>query len=130
VRLCSFLRFSIGLGLGFSVSLAAAHAELAMTGASVTMRAGPAGKAAIVERIPRSTELKVLNCARGWCHVRWRSRYGYIPADAVVLPPATLPRDELPPPVVDGPPTYVTPPVWRWQGPYIGGNLGVGGGNW
>ena len=40
-------------------------------------------------------------------------------------PPATLPGDEMPPPFVNVQPTYITPPVWRWQGPYVGVNGGL-----
>ena len=125
VRLC--------LGLGVSIALVApAMAELAMTGAPVAMRAGPSGKAGVVQRIPQSAEIELLKCARGWCHASWRGRFGYIPAEAVVLgpPPATLPGDELPPPFVNVQPTYVTPPAWRWTGPYVGGSFGFGSGSW
>ena len=125
VRLC--------LGLGVSIALVApAMAELAMTGAPVAMRAGPSGKAGVVQRIPQSAEIELLKCARGWCHASWRGRFGYIPEEAVVLgpPPATLPGDELPPPFVNVQPTYVTPPAWRWTGPYVGGSFGFGSGSW
>ena len=90
------------LGLGLSIALIApASAELAMTGAPVTMRAGPTGNASVVQRIPQSAEIVLEKCARNWCRASWRGRFGYIPADAVVLgpPPATLPGDEMPPPV-------------------------------
>ncbi len=125
VRLC--------LGLGVSIALVApAMAELAMTGAPVAMRAGPSGKAGVVQRIPQSAEIELLKCARGWCHASWRGIFGYIPEETVVLgpPPATLPGDELPPPFVNVQPTYVTPPTWRWTGPYIGGSFGFGSGSW
>ena len=125
VRLC--------LGLGASIALVApAMAELAMTGAPVAMRAGPSGKAGVVQRIPQSAEIELLKCARGWCHASWRGRFGYIPSEAVVLgpPPATLPGEELPPPFVNVQPTYVTPPAWRWTGPYVGGSFGFGSGSW
>ena len=125
VRLC--------LGLGASIALVApAMAELAMTGAPVAMRAGPSGKAGVVQRIPQSAEIELLKCARGWCHASWRGRFGYIPSEAVVLgpPPATLPGDEMPPPFVNVQPTYVTPPAWRWTGPYVGGSFGFGSGSW
>jgi hypothetical protein len=120
---------------GFCITVALsgpALAELAMTGAPVTMRAGPAGNAPIVQRIPASAEIEVLKCGRGWCHASWRHLFGYIPAEVVVLgpPPATLPGDELPPPVINAMPTYVTPPVWRWQGPFVGVNGGFGSGSW
>jgi len=121
------------LGLGVSVALVApAMAELAMTGAPVVMRAAPAGKAAVVQRIPQSAEIDLLRCARGWCHASWRGRFGYIPADAVVLgpPSATLPGDGLPPPLVSVQPTYVTPPAWRWTGAYVGGSWGFGSSPW
>jgi len=109
-----------------------ATAELAMTGAPVTMRDGPTGKAGIVQRIPASAEIELIRCARGWCHASWRGRFGYIPSEAVVLgpPPATLPGDELPPPFLNAQPTYVTPPAWRWTGPYVGVNGGVGSRSW
>jgi hypothetical protein len=107
-------------------------AELAMTGAPAVMRAAPNGKAGIVQRIPESAEIDVLKCALGWCHASWRGRIGYIPSDAVVLgpAPATLPGEKMPPPVVNAPPTPVTPPAWQWQGLYVGGNLGFGAPSW
>jgi hypothetical protein len=121
--------------LGFGVVVvfsASALAELAMTGGPVAMRAGPSGSAAIVELIPASAEIELGKCARGWCRALWRNRPGYIPADAVALgpPPATLPENEMPPPVVYALPTYVTPPAWRWNGPYVGTNFGFGAGGW
>ena len=125
VRLC--------FGLGLSIALIApASAELAMTGAPVTMRAGPTGNASVVQRIPQTAEIVLEKCVRNWCRASWRGRFGYIPADAVVLgpPPATLPGDEMPPPVVYASPTYITPPAWRWTGPYVGLNGGVGSGSW
>jgi hypothetical protein len=125
VRLC--------FGLGLSIALIApASAELAMTGAPVTMRAGPTGNASVVQRIPQTAEIVLEKCVRNWCRASWRGRFGYIPADAVVLgpPPATLPGDEMPPPVVYASPTYVTPPAWRWTGPYIGFNGGFVSSSW
>jgi hypothetical protein len=121
------------LGLGVSIALVApALAELAMTGAPVAMRAGPSGKAAVVQRVPQRAEIELMKCAHSWCRAWWRGRFGYIPTDAVVLgpPPATLPGDEMPPPVVYASPTYVTPPAWRWTGPYLGVNGGVGSSSW
>jgi hypothetical protein len=120
-------------GLGFSIApIAPATAELAMTGTSVTMRAGPTVNAAVVQRIPQRAEIVLEKCVRNWCRASWRGRFGYIPADAVVLgpPPATLPGDEMPPPVVNASPTYITPPAWRWTGPYVGLTGGVGSSSW
>jgi Bacterial SH3 domain len=125
VRLC--------FGLGLSIALVApASAELAMTGAAVVMRAGATGNAGVVQRVPQGAEIVLEKCARNWCRASWRGRFGYIPADAVVLgpPPATLPGDEMPPPAVYASPTYITPPAWRWTGPYVGLNGGVGSGSW
>ena len=129
------MRRIVGLCVGLSVSVtlvAPAMAELAMTGGPVVMRAAPTRKAGVVQRIPGSAEIELISCARGWCHASWRGRFGYIPSEAVVLgpPPATLPGDELPPPFVNVQPTYVTPPVWSWQGPYVGANFGFGSGAW
>jgi hypothetical protein len=121
------------LGLGVFIALVSpAVAELAMTGAPVTMRIGPTGNAGVVQRIPQSAEIEVEKCARAWCRASWRGRFGYVPAEAVVLgpPPATLPGDEVPPPVVYTSPTYITPPAWRWTGPYIGLNGGFGSSSW
>jgi hypothetical protein len=125
-------RIAVGICAAFATACPAL-AELAMTGAPVAMRVAPSGKAQIVQRIPASAEIEVdRNCPRGWCRASWRHLSGYVPAEAVVLgpPPATLPGDELPPPVVYALPTYVTPPVWRWDGPYVGGNFGFGAGGW
>jgi uncharacterized protein YraI len=104
----------IGLGV-FTALLSPALADLAMTGAPLTMRAGPSGKSGIVQHIPQSAEIKLEKCVRNWCRAWWRGRSGYVPAEAVVLgpPPATLPGDETPPPLVTALPTYATPPVWR-----------------
>jgi hypothetical protein len=121
------------LGPGVFIALVSpAVAELAMTGAPVTMRIGPTGNAGVVQRIPQSAEIEVEKCARAWCRASWRGRFGYVPAEAVVLgpPPATLPGNEMPPPVVYASPTYATPPAWRWTGPYIGLNGGFGSGSW
>jgi Bacterial SH3 domain len=121
------------LGFGVSIAIIApASAELAMTGATVTMRAGPTGAASVVQRIPRSAEIDLEKCTRNWCRASWRGRFGYVPADAVVFgpPPATLPGNEMPPPVLYGSPTYVTPPTWRWTGPYLGINGGFASGSW
>jgi len=125
VRLC----FGLGLSIGL---IAPASAELAMTGGPVVMRAGATGNASVVQRLPQGAEIVLEKCARNWCRASWRGRFGYIPADAVVLgpPPATLPGDEMPPPVVYASPTYVTPPAWQWTGPYVGLNGGVGSGSW
>jgi hypothetical protein len=119
----------ICLGLAVSASLVApAMAEPAMTGAPVAMRAGPSGKAGIVQRIPGSAEIDLLKCTRGWCRASWRGRFGYIPAEAVVLgpPPSSLSGDKMPPPFSNAPPTDVPRPTWNWQGFYLGGNLGFG----
>ena len=125
------MRLCFGVGLSIAL-IAPASAELAMTGAPVVMRAGPTGKASLVQRIPQSAEIVLEKCVRGWCRASWRGRVGYIPVDAVVLgpPPATLPGDEMPPPVVYASPTYITPPTWRWTGPYVGLNGGFGSGSW
>jgi uncharacterized protein YraI len=123
----------ICLGFGVSIALVApAIADLARTGAAVTMRAGPTGNAGVVQRIPRSAEIDLEKCVRNWCRASWRGRSGYVPAQAVVLgsSPTTLPGDEMPPPVVDASPAHVTPPAWRWTGPYIGLNGSFGSGFW
>ncbi len=124
-------RFCLGLALSIAPT-APALAELAMTGTPVAMRVGPSGKSGVVQHIPQTAEIALLKCARGWCRVSWRGRFGYIPEEAVVLgpPPATLPADEMPPPFVYVQPTYVTPPTWRWSGAYIGVNGGVGSSSW
>jgi hypothetical protein len=121
------------LAVGIVSALAGpSFANPAMTGAPVTMHAAPSGKSRMVQRIPANAEIDLSTCGGGWCQASWRHLSGYIPAEVVVLgpPPATLPGNEMPPPVVDVLPTYVTPPVWRWSGPYVGGNVGFGGGNW
>jgi hypothetical protein len=125
------VRLSLWFGV-FIALISPAIAELAMTGAPVTMRSGPTGNAGVVQRIPQSAEIDVEKCVRNWCRVSWRGRFGYVPAEAVVIgpPPATLPGDEMPPPVVSASPTYATPPAWRWTGPYIGLNGGFGSGSW
>ena len=111
---------------------APSFADQAMTGAPVTMHATASGKSRVVQRIPANAEIDLSKCGHGWCYASWRNLFGYIPADAVVLgpPPATLPGNELPPPVVNAPPTYVTPPVWSWGGPYVGVGWGYGWSRW
>lgn len=121
------------LGLGvYTALLPPALAELAMTGAPVTMRAGPSVKDAIVQRIPQTAEISLQQCARNWCHAWWRGRFGYVPEEAIVLgpPPATLPGDETTPPLLNALPTFITPPAWRWTGPYGGLNGGLGSSSW
>lgn len=118
------------LYLGFVVSVtlvAPAFAELAMTGAPVAMRTRPAGKARIVQHIPRTAEIDVVRCARGWCRASWRGRFGYVPADAVVFGPS--PGDAATP-LANAPPTEATRPAWRWQGFYLGGSFGFPPGAW
>jgi Bacterial SH3 domain len=124
-------RFLFGFGVAVACS-GPAVAELATTGAPVAMRAGPAGNARIVQRIPARAEVELAKCSRGWRQASWRNRSGYVPCSAVVLgpPPATLPGNEMPPPVVNALPTYVTPPASRWTGAYVGGNFGFGSGAW
>ena len=127
----SIVRVYFGLGLSIAL-IAPACPELAMTGPPVTMRAGPRGNATVVQRIPQRAEIVLEKCIRSWCRASWRGRFGYIPADAVVLGPLapTVPGDEMPPPVVSASPTYITPPAWRWTGPYVGLNGSVGSGSW
>jgi uncharacterized protein YraI len=123
-------RFCLGLGVAIAL-FSPAMAELAMTGASVAMRAEPTGKTGIVQRIPQSAEVRLEKCVRNWCRASWRGRFGYIPEDAVVLgaPLTTLPGDKTPPPV-SASPTSVTPPAFRWTGPYVGVNGGVASDSW
>jgi hypothetical protein len=124
------LLLAAGLCLSFAVP---SFADLAMTGAPVTMRAAPTAKARLVQQIPASAQIDVSKCKRGWCYASWRNLFGYIPAGAVVQGPplATAPGNELPPPVVDAQPAY-TPPAWGWGGPYIGfsGGYGYGWSRW
>ncbi len=123
----------IALGICAACAMACpALAELAMTGAPVTMRAAPSGKAAVVQHVPASAEIELSTCRRGWCQASWRHLAGYVPADAVVLgaPPATLPGEEMPPPFVHVQPTWATPPAWRWTGGYVGTDFGFGSGGW
>jgi hypothetical protein len=121
------------LGLGVFIALVSpALAELAITGAPVTMRIGPTGNAGVVQLIPQSAEIEVEKCARAWCRASWRGRFGYVPTAAVVpkFPFATLPGEKMPPPVVNGASTGAARPAWQWTGPYIGLNGGFGSGSW
>jgi hypothetical protein len=96
------------LGLGVCIGLVGpAFAELAMSGGPVAMHAAPTGRSRVVQRIPANAQIDMAHCSRGWCYASWRNLFGYIPAEAVVLgpPPATLPGEELPPPVVYASPT-------------------------
>jgi hypothetical protein len=124
-RFCLELSVCIGLA-------GPALAELAMTGGPVSMHAAPTGRSRVVQRIPANAQIDMSHCSRGWCYASWRNLFGYIPADVIVLgpPAATLPGEELPPPVLYASPTYVTPPVWQWTGAYVGGNLGFGSSPW
>ncbi len=95
------------------------------------MRAGPSGKAALVQRVPQRAEIELKKCTRSWCRASWRGRFGYVPAEAVVFgsPPMALAGDKMPPPVVNAP-TDAPRPAWRWTGPYIGVNGGFGSRSW
>ena len=120
------------LGLAVSMALVPpALAELAVTGAPVAMRAGPTGRAAVVQRIPQSAKIDLEKCTGNWCRASWRGRFGYVPAEAVVLgsPPTALSGDKMPPPVVNTP-TDAARPAWRWTGPYLGVNGGLGSSSW
>jgi hypothetical protein len=122
----------LGLGLAVSIALVApALAELAMTGAPVAMRAGPSGKAALVQRLPQRAEIELERCTHSWCRASWRGRFGYVPAEALVLrsPPTALSGDKMPPPVVNTP-TDAARPAFRWTGPYVGVNGGFGSSSW
>jgi hypothetical protein len=103
-------------------------ANPAVTGAPVTMYAAPTGKSHMVQRIPANAQIDLSTCRHGWCYASWRNLFGYVPAELVVLrpPPATLPGNEMPPPVVYGSPTNAAPPAYRWSGPYVG----FGSGGW
>lgn len=119
------------LGLSVSVALVApALAELAMTGTPVVMRAGPTGKARIIEHIPRNAKIEVGKYAGGWRRASWRGRSGYIPAESLMTGPplAALPGDKMPPPLVDAP-AGAARPAWRWTGPYIGLDGAFGSGS-
>jgi hypothetical protein len=124
------LRLSLGLAISMAL-ISPALAELAMTGAPVAMRAGPTGRAGVVQRIPQSAEIDLEKCEGDWCRASWRGRFGYVPAEAVVLrpPPTALPGDKMPPPVVNAP-TDPARPAWRWTGPYLGVNGGLGSNSW
>jgi Bacterial SH3 domain len=125
VRLC------LGLGV-FSAFVAPAVTELAMTGAAATMRVAPTSNAGVVQHIPQRTVISLEKCARAWCRASRRGRFGYVPADAVVLksPLETLPGEKMPPPVANRASAEATHPAWRWTGPYIGLNGGFGSGSW
>ena len=120
-------RSLLAAGLCF-IFAAPSFADPAMTGAPVTMRAGPSGKARVVQQIPANAEIDLSGCDHGWCYSSWRNLFGYIPSEVVVRgpPPAALPGNELPPPVVDAQPAYIAPHAWGWVGPYIGFNGGYG----
>jgi hypothetical protein len=126
-----FARLCLGLSASI-VLVAPAVAELAVTGAPVTMRAGPSGKAGVVQRIPQSAQINVEKCVGNWCRGSWRGRFGYVPAEAIVLesPPSASPGDKMPPPVLNAPATDAARPVSQWTGPYIGLNGGFGSGSW
>ena len=124
-------RLCLGFGLSIAV-VGPASAELAMTRAPAAMRVGPSGRAAVVQRVPQRAEIDLEKCVRAWCRASWRGRFGYIPEETVILglPPATLAGDEMPPPALYASPTYVTPPAWRWTGPYVGVHGGFGSSSW
>jgi hypothetical protein len=122
-------RFLLAAGLYF-IFAAPSLADPAMTGAPVTMRAAPSGKARIVQHIPAGAQIDLSSCTHGWCYASWRNLFGYIPAEVVVAgPPATLPGNQLPPPVVNAQPN-ITPPAWGWSGPYVGFGGGYGWRGW
>ncbi len=124
-------RLLLAAGLCFIFAVPS-FADQAMTGAPVTMHATASSKSRVVQRIHANAEIDLSKCGHGWCFASWRNLFGYIPAEAIVLgpPPATLPGNELPPPVVNALPTYATPPVWSWSGPYVGVGWGYGWSRW
>lgn len=89
-------------------SVSAAHANAAMTTASVNMRKGPGTQFPVVLAIPSAQRIWVHGCERSgaWCSVNWGGREGWVSAiylageiDAIrppiVVGPALAPRGEV-----------------------------------
>ena len=119
------------LALGVSAALVApAGAELAITAAPVAMRAAPTGKAGLVQRVPGSAEIDVGKCARGWCRASWRGRFGYVRSEAVVARTSARDPARRQTAAAVCQCAAAASSAWRWQGFYLGGNLGLGRGAW
>ena len=94
-----------------------ALADPAITTRSTTMRAAPSPKARPVKQVPMDAEIDLNYCARNWCYVSWRNRFGYLPVNTVAaLPPRRRIYVMPPPPIY--PPGYWGPGYW---GPGYGG---------
>ena len=94
-----------------------ALADPAITIRSTTMRAAPSPKARPVQQVPIDSEIDLNYCARNWCYVSWRNRFGYLPVNTVAaLPPRRRIYVMPPPPIY--PPGYWGPGYW---GPGYGG---------
>ena len=77
-----------------------ALADPAITTRSTTMRAAPSPKARPVQKVPMDAEIDLNYCARNWCYVSWRNRFGYLPVNTVAALPPRRRIYVMPPPPI------------------------------
>ncbi len=110
-------------GTALLMSASAAWAYEASTAVETKLRSTPGGR--IVRTIPEADDINVLGCRKGWCHVTYDGRAGYIPIAAVTGREPS--GDDM---VYDAPPPHVTyygPYGPYYEGPYGGGGIFIGG---
>ena len=65
-------------------STASAWADSGETTWTTYLYEGPGSHYVVVDEVPQAQALEVLGCAKGWCHVSYGGRAGYVEADVVV----------------------------------------------
>lgn len=111
------------LALGPATAIAAP----ALATRDLTVRAQPAGAAAVVGRIPGGSTVDARNCGQVWCWVAWANVRGYVIRNYLDLDdgpapgygaygPPLPPAYYGPPPPAYGPPPPLDP--YGYYGPY------------
>lgn len=110
------------LALGTVTAIAAP----ALATRDLTVRAQPAGAAAVVGRIPGGSTVDARNCGQVWCWVAWANVRGYVIRNYLDLDDGPAPGygaygPPLPPAYYGPPPAYGPPPPlypYGYYGPY------------
>ena len=61
-------------------------------------RAGPGRNYVVLDELDRGIHLDVVQCAAGWCRVRWEDTDGYVEQSALVDPAAVVTKPPVPGP--------------------------------